>query len=219
VVRARAAIITVPLGVLLARQDERGAITFAPRPPVLDRVRGGLAMGSVVRVAILFRERWWTERRRGDSLESMSFLHGDSGDVPVWWSLHPARLPLMVGWVGGPGAARLGRRGAEQIEDRALSALAKNLGVSRRRVSSQVEAFWTHDWENDPFSRGAYSYPLVGGADSAPQLARSLESTLWFAGEAADPEGRNGTVHGAIGSGRRAAHSVLRSLARRGARA
>jgi monoamine oxidase len=175
-------------------------------------------MGSVVRVVILFRERWWTERPRSDSLEAMSFLHGDAGDVPVWWSLHPARLPVLVGWVGGPAASRLSRRGAEGIEDRAVGALATNLGVSRRRVSAQVEAFWTHDWENDRFARGAYSYPLVGGVDSAAQLARSIESTLWFAGEAADPDGRNGTVHGAIGSGRRAAHSVLRSLARHRAR-
>ncbi len=213
-VSARAAIVTVPLGVLLARPDEPGAITFSPRPPLLERIRGCLTMGDVVRVSILFRERWWAERQRGGSLESMSFLHGDSGDVPVWWSLHPARLPLMVGWVGGPLASRLSGRGAEQIEDRALGALARNLGVPRRRVSAQLEAFWTHDWQSDPFSRGAYSYALVGGAESAAQLARPIKSTLWFAGEAAGPEGRNGTVSGAIGSGRRAARSVMRALER-----
>ena len=212
-VHARAAIVTAPLGVLLAPEGEPGAITFAPRPPVLDRIRDCLTMGSVVRVVVLFRERWWTERPREGSLESMSFLHGDGRDMPVWWSLHPARLPLLVGWVGGPAASELGGRGAEQIEARAVSALARSVGVSRRRVSTQIEAFWMHDWENDPFSRGAYSYPLVGGAASAAELARAIKSTLWFAGEAADAEGRNGTVHGAIGSGRRAARSVLRALA------
>jgi monoamine oxidase len=90
---ARAAIVTVPLGVLLASPRERGAIEFSPRLPNLERVRGCLTMGSVVRVVILFRERWWTERMRSiprdSSLESMTFLHGDSGDMPVWWSLHP----------------------------------------------------------------------------------------------------------------------------------
>ncbi|HJU69297.1 MAG TPA: NAD(P)/FAD-dependent oxidoreductase [Gemmatimonadaceae bacterium] len=213
-VNARAAIITVPLGVLLATGSGEGVIAFAPRPPVLDRIRECLTMGSVIRVSILFRDRWWTERRRGDSLESMSFLHGDSGDVRVWWSLHPAQLPVMVGWAGGPAASRLGGRSAEEIGDLALGALARNFGIPRRRVSSQVEAFWTHDWQGDPFSRGAYSYALVGGAESAAELARPIRSTLWFAGEAADPEGRNGTVHGAIGSGRRAAQSVARVLER-----
>ncbi len=213
-VAARAAIITVPLGVLLAAAGEPGAITLSPAPPVVARIRDCLTMGSVTRVVFLFRERWWTDRPRGDSLESMSFLHGDSGDVEVWWSLHPARVPVLVGWAGGPAGLRLAGRDPAEIQDRALAALAKNLGVSRRRVSAQVEAFWTHDWQNDPFSRGAYSYALVGGSESAAQLARPIKGTLWFAGEAVDPEGRNGTVHGAIGSGRRAAQSLLRALER-----
>lgn len=215
---ARGAIITVPLGVLLAPADEPGAITFSPPLPILDRVRDGLTMGSVVRVIFLFRERWWTDHLRsaprGASLESMSFLHGDSGDVPVWWSLHPAHTGAMVGWVGGPAASRLAEHPSTDVQDHALAALAENFGVSRRRIATQVDAFWTHDWQNDPFSRGAYSYALVGGAESAAHLARPIKRTLWLAGEAADPEGRNGTVHGAIGSGRRAAQSVTRVLAR-----
>lgn len=220
-VAARAAIVTVPLGVLMGPAGEPGAIAFSPSLPLLDRVRTSLRMGSVVRVALLFKERWWTERMRSlprdASLESMSFLHGDSDEIPVWWSLYPVQSPVMIGWAGGPAADRLVGCSAEEVQDRAVAALAENLGVSRRRVERRLEAFWTHDWQRDPYSRGAYSYALVGGSDAATQLARSIEGTLWFAGEAADPEGRNGTVHGAIGSGRRAARSVLRALTRRGA--
>lgn len=211
-IACRAAIVTVPLGVLLGPPGEPGVITFSPLPTIIDRIRGRLTMGSVTRIALLFRERWWTDRPRGDSLESMSFLHGDSGDVQVWWSLHPAQVPVMVGWAGGPGGLRLGGLAPTEIQDRAVAALAKNLGVSPRRVSSQVEGCWTHDWQSDPFSRGAYSYALVGGSESAAELARPIKRTLWFAGEASDLEGRNGTVHGAIGSGRRAAQSVIRAL-------
>jgi monoamine oxidase len=217
-IAARAAIITAPLGVLLARVDDPGAITFSPPVPILDQVRSRLAMGAVVRVVVLFRERWWTNHLRalprGASLESMAFLHADSRDVPVWWSLHPMQAPVMTGWAGGPAALRLAGRSSTEIQDRAIGALAAQLGVTRRRVAAQVEACWTHDWQHDPLSRGAYSYSLVGGAESAGQLARSIRGTLWFAGEAADPEGRNGTVHGAIASGRRAGLSVTRTLAK-----
>ena len=219
-VGARAAIVTAPLGVLLAPTGERGAIAFSPSLPILDRVRACLTMGSVVRITLLFNERWWTDRLRSvprdESLESMSFLHGNAGEIPVWWTLHPVQSPVMIGWAGGPPAERLAARSVDEIKDRAVAALAENLGVSRRRVERRLEAFWTHDWQHDPFCRGAYSYALVGGSDAATQLARSIEGTLWFAGEAADPEGRNGTVHGAIASGRRAARSVLRALALRG---
>ena len=96
----------------------------------------------------------------------------------------------------------------------AISSLAKNLGVTKRRAASQIEGFWTHDWQADPFSRGAYSYTLVGGNRAAARLARPIENTIWIAGEAADAEGRNGTVHGAIGSGRSAAQSAARALMR-----
>jgi monoamine oxidase len=40
----------------------------------------------------------------------------------------------------------------------------------------------------------------------------SPEDTLFFAGEATDTTGHNGTVHGAIASGHRAANQILRTL-------
>jgi monoamine oxidase len=69
-----------------------------------------------------------------------------------------------------------------------------------------------HDWSADPFSRGAYSYPLPGGADAGRALARPVEGTLFFAGEHTTPSPANGTVHGAMASGLRAAEEVLRSV-------
>jgi monoamine oxidase len=217
-ISARAAIVTVPLGVLLASPEEPGSIALSPGLAVLDRIRQSLTMGAVTKVTLLFRERWWTDRLRSAprdaSLESMSFLHGDTEDLPVWWSVHPVHEAVMIGWAGGPAGLRMSGLTTTDMEGRAVRSLASTLGVSRRRVSSQLEACWTHDWQHDPFSRGAYSYALVGGADAASQLARSIKGTLWLAGEAADPEGRNGTVHGAIGSGRRAAQSVTRALTR-----
>lgn len=84
--------------------------------------------------------------------------------------------------------------------------------MSPQRMRSMVEAAWTHDWEHDPFARGAYSYQLVGGADAPAALARPLRRTLFFAGEATGTDGGTGTVDGAIATGRRAASQVLRAL-------
>ncbi|MFL5530111.1 MAG: flavin monoamine oxidase family protein [Gemmatimonadaceae bacterium] len=217
-IAARAAIVTVPLGVLLAPDGERGTIRFSPPLDILEYARSRLTMGAVMRVVMLFRDRWWTERIRAApknaSLDALSFVHGDTGDIQVWWTLHPAHLPIMVGWAGGHSALRLTGLPTNDIRDRALSSLAENLGVTKRRVASQIEGFWTHNWQADPFSRGAYSYTLVGGNRAAARLARPIENTIWIAGEAADAEGRNGTVHGAMGSGRSAAQSAARALMR-----
>jgi monoamine oxidase len=206
-VAARAAIVAVPLGVLKAPAGEIGAIEFDPplrqKQAALDR----LASGSVVRVTLRLRERVWAPR-----YDTLSFLHSRDQDFPVWWTAYPVRAPLVTGWCGGPAARRLAQLPAGAREARAVASLARNLGISRQRMRSLVDAVWTHDWEHDPFARGAYSYQMVGGADAPAALARPLRRTLFFAGEAADTEGGTGTVDGAIASGRRAAAQVVRTL-------
>ena len=66
-----------------------------------------------------------------------------------------------------------------------------------------------HDWRKDSFARGAYSYVPVGGLDARDILARPAQRTLFFAGEAIASVGTQGTVHGAVASGLRAARAVL----------
>lgn len=64
-----------------------------------------------------------------------------------------------------------------------------------------------HDWQADPFARGAYSYAMAGAADAIDVLAAPVENTLFFAGEATDGA-HTGTVHGALASGYRAAAQI-----------
>jgi monoamine oxidase len=175
-------------------------------------------MGSVVRVTLRLSERFWASdwfaKQIGtEELDVLSFLHTTDDDFPVWWTKHPARVPMLVAWRGGVGAKRLAALASEEIEEVAIASLARQSGLSRVRVRNMVEGAWSHDWEHDPFSRGAYSYQGIGGVDAPRELARSLRGTLFFAGEAADPDGRTGTVHGAIAGGQRAAGEVDRVLA------
>ena len=213
-IAARAAIVTVPLGVLQQPHSESG-ITFAPNVDAMTNAIAGIEMGVVARVVLMFREPFWetrTIRRRTspDSLAELSFLMTTDEDLPVWWTTAPVRAPILVGWAGGPRASRLIKTGEREIESRAVAAIARQLGMQRRAVAALVEQFWHHDWLHDPFTLGAYSYALVGGSKAAARLARPVQKTLFFAGEAADSTGRTGTVHGAIGTGYRAADAFLR---------
>jgi monoamine oxidase len=215
-VQAAAAIVTVPIGVLLSAPDEPAHIAFDPLPPVLERHAPRLAMGHVLRVTLLLADGFW-ERVAPDSSDEVrqgtfSFLHTDDQPVPIWWTQFPLRVPLLVGWAGGPRAMRLTSLEPAELRRVAVGALAQALAVSERRVDRMVRDAWTHDWTQDPFSRGAYSYPLVGSQGAARALTRPIEATLFFAGEATDAYGENGTVHGAIDSGRAAAERVLRAL-------
>jgi monoamine oxidase len=213
----RAAIITVPLGVLKAAPDQRGAIAFTPPLNSKTRALDRLAVGSVVRVVLRLADRFWADqslpRARGrDGLDRMSFLHADGPDFPVWWTMYPLDSPFLVGWCGGTHARDLARLAPEALATRAMDSLARHCGVTRRRMHAMMEASWMHNWEHDPFARGAYSYQMAGGVSAPAELARPLASTLFFAGEATDTEGATGTVHGALSSGRRAARQVIRVL-------
>ncbi len=210
-VTAQAVILTLPLGVLQAPPGEPGAVRLRPDPPQVRRSLEGLAMGSVVRLSVWFEELPWEGKR---DVSRLGFLHTGDPAFPVWWSAYPARVPLATAWTGGPPAAELSRLARPEIEAKALRGLAGQLGLTRRRVESRVLDLWMHDWQNDPFSRGAYSYAKAGGSDAARRLSRPVEGTLFFAGEATDAEGRNGTVEGALATGVRAARQVARALAR-----
>ena len=101
----------------------------------------------------------------------------------------------------------------DEIEARAIGAVAGSFHMSRRALERRVCACHTHSWARDPFSRGTYSYARVGGSGAAATLSRAIDGTIWLAGEAYDSEGRNGTVEGAIGSGQHAAQRVKQALA------
>jgi monoamine oxidase len=216
--RARAVVVSVPLGVLQASDGADGAIGFTPAlPSARTRALRALAEGHVVRVAVVLDERVWITERpraagRSTSLERLAFIHAADGTMPVCWTAYPADPPVLVAWYGGPEAESLARLTRAEIEEQAVAALARRLHVGRRRFERHVRACHTHNWSADPFSRGAYSYVLVGGTGAAAELARPVAGTLFFAGEAFDAEGRNGTVEGAIASGRRAAQQVRRAL-------
>ena len=213
----RAVIISVPLGLFaaVATSAGDGAIAIDPEPAVLLAAARRLAMGDARRVVLAFDEPVWEAVRhprlpKGASLSTMSFLHGDDPSFPVWWTPMPLRAPMIVGWAGGLRATAMTGLSGDEIADRAITALARPLGMSGRRVARSVTGAWTHDWGSDPFARGAYSYPMVGGSNASKRLARGIDGTLFFAGEATVGGGRNGTVHGAIGSGLRAARQALR---------
>ena len=218
IVTGRTAIVTVPIGVLQAAPPAPGAIWFDPEIPAVTDAVNGLTMGSVVRTVFAFSERFWeiglrnAPRHGGSGLMSLSFLHSPGATFPIWWTQFPVRAPTLVGWVGGPPAAALCALPDAEIERMALHDLATHMGTTYERLAGLVIGSWMHNWERDPFSRGAYSYAVVGGSGSARKLSRPVEQTIFFSGEATNTEGHSGTVEGALSTGLRAAQGVLQAL-------
>jgi monoamine oxidase len=214
-VTGRAAIVTLPISLLHPSVRGRGAIAFTPDVGAVRQAASRVAMGQVQRLTLLL-DRPLIEmvgERRKERLSRTTFFHASGLDIPVWWTSFPLRTSLVVGWAGGPAAMAVGAE-PDRLVARGLSSLVDALGISRRVLDRHLVRSFVHDWSRDPYSRGAYSYAMVGGSDAAQALARPVRGTLFFAGEATEVEGRTGTVHGAIATGYRAAQQAHRALSR-----
>ena len=201
---ASRAIVTLPLGVL-----KSNSVVFSPALPEKQNSMSFLEMGPVIRVSLCFQEKFW---ERDPEMAELSFLFTDDPQFPTWWTSNPLPYHMLTGWAAGPNAGVHTGRSKDDIVRSAVQSLARIMEIAEPELRKQTTGSFMHDWQADPFSRGAYSYAAVGGMDAAAKLAEPVADTLYFAGEATNGDGYNGTVHGAIATGLRAAKELLQSL-------
>jgi len=198
------AIITLPLGVL-----KTNSVVFSPELKEKQNAINLLEMGPVIRVSLCFQEKFW---ERDAEMADLSFLFTDDPQFPTWWTSNALPYPILTGWAAGPNARKHAGCTNDEIIQSAVQSLARIMEIAEPELRKQMTGSFTHDWQADPFSRGAYSYAAVGGMNAAQKLAEPVANTLYFAGEATNSDGYNGTVHGAIATGLRAAKELLQSL-------
>jgi monoamine oxidase len=200
-VRAKRAIITLPIGVLHA-----GGELFAPALPSEKRAAiDAIAMGPVVKVALEFRTAFWEQVDNGRYHEA-GFFQAAQCPVRTLWTRNPDRSPVLMGWSGGGGALRLRNSGLDST-GAALDTVMELFPSGD--VRAELHAAYLHDWDADPFALGAYSYLRVNGGNARERLAEPIDDTLFFAGEAASSDD-SGTVAGAFDSGYSSSDTVAK---------
>ena len=172
------------------------APTMTASEEARNRWASSLASGPVIRVAMAFRSAFWEKDHPG-----VAFFHSPRAPFPTFWTPLPARVPLLIAWAGGPKAERLAGKDVFALALKSLRTIFPSC--------EDPDQVLVHDWQADPFARGAYSYVRVNGADARRRLAAPLQDTLYFAGEATNLEGEAGTVSGALQTGQRAAREAL----------
>jgi len=196
---AKRAVVTLPLGVVNA-----GTVEFDPVPEETFIHAARLAMGAVVRISLLFDAMFWHE--------NLSFVLTPDEALTAWWTPMPNTAPLITGWAGGPKAAALRQKigpDPTALLEQSLGALSRFYGVATRDLRQRLIRWQTHDWQADRYACGAYSYAPAGALNASEKMAQPVLDTLYFAGEHTDTTGHWGTVHGALGSGLRAAAQIL----------
>jgi monoamine oxidase len=153
-------------------------------------------------VVLQFRECFWPEQ--------VGFVHTFGDWIPTWWTSEN-RLTL-TGWAGGPRGEKAAEADAQTLMVRSVDALARTFGQRPEKVQRLLQELYTHNWCADPCARMAYSFVTAGHEDAPHRLAAPVADTLFFAGEATSLDAQNGTVHGALASGMRAACEFQQSL-------
>jgi monoamine oxidase len=192
-----AAVITLPLGVLQARR-----VTFVPQPVETLDAADRLAMGTAARVVYEFDAAFWSHFSR---LKGVSFLFAPDAIPPTWWTTEPSPDLMITGWVAGRRADQLN---LAELPETGLATLARLLGSELPDLRKHLVRWHQHDWKNDVYSLGSYSYVPRGAIHASDDLSVPVEKTLFFAGEHTDTSGHWGTVHGALRSGYRVAEQV-----------
>ncbi len=200
-VRARRAVVTVPLGVLRA-----GDLVVEPALP--EPVAGAvqrLAMNAFEKVFLRFGRRFWDEG---------VYAIRQQGPEGAWWhsfydltALHGE--PTLLTFAAGPCGQQIRTWSDERVADSVLTQLRRLYGDA---VEEPVQVHVTH-WQDDPYARGSYAYLTVGATpEDHDLLATPVGGVLHLAGEATwtdDPA----TVTAALMSGHRVAGTILgRSL-------
>lgn len=194
--KARACIVTVPVGVLKA-----GAIRFTPQLPARMRdALGGMVMGALTKIA--FR----VEGDRFGIAPGTSYLEAGAPEEMINFDLFPDGKDIVIGYFGGDHARRLSLAGPQEAGAHVVDILARMIGGDFRKAvkATSFPAWWT-----DPFARGSYSVCLPGHETARDRLAEPVGGRIWFAGEATAGGGAM-TVGGATLAGRAAAAAVAR---------
>jgi monoamine oxidase len=179
------AIITVSIGSLC----HPSGLGFSPSiPTYLDQIKS-IGFGVVIKIVLEFKDIFWDE--------NAGFIVSEEA-IPTWWTQLPAQLPILTGWKGGLEALKLKSHTDEQLLEVALDSIAAIFNKSIDELKSSLVAWKVFNWQNQEYIYGAYSYATLDTAAALDVLNRSIEETLFFAGEGYYRGLHPGTVEAAV---------------------
>jgi monoamine oxidase len=208
-------IIAIPLGVLQANKNEKGAVAFHPAIREQMNAINDLGFGAIIKFLLEFKDAFWgncdMKKLAGKSLKNMSFLISDE-NIPTWWTQYPKHSALLTGWLGGPRADEKKGNTTEELLQQALQSLSNIFRLSVDELRAKLVASNIVNWTADPFTRGSYSYDTVAAPEARNILDAGVDDTLFFAGEYLYDGPAMGTVEAALTSGQNVAKRILNIL-------
>ena len=195
--KADKVIISVPITIL-----KDGDIKFTPSlPNEKTEAFGKIGMDFGMKVYMKFSSKFYDDNISGGSLCA---AYADEAYK------RSSKNAILLGFVMGEQAEYLSNLGNDTAIINAL------LGELDSMYNGQATAKFVdavvQDWGKEPYIRGAYSYSSIGIGNARNIAAQSVDSKLFFAGEALNTNGHFQTVHGAVETGYREVVNILNSI-------
>jgi monoamine oxidase len=205
-IEASKVIVTVPVSIL-----KTGDITFNPALPSSKLAAlENLEMDSSLRVLLDFKMNFWGS--------SSGFLYGGAAspeylNAGIGRSESSKTLSLTVNGSKAAEFSALGKDVIPMLLDEMDGVFGGKASLNVRTDLNDNIISVIQDWSKEKYIRGGVSYVKPGGSNQdRTNLATSLNSTIFFAGEATDSGGESGTINGALLSGERAANEIITSI-------
>lgn len=191
-------VVTLPLGVL-----QSGSVAFAAGLPAMkSEAINGLGVGVLNKCYLRFPETFWADT------DWLGYVPGldQYGQWAQWINLdRPTGRPVLLGF----NAAQFGRTIESWTDAQIVEGAMSTLRLIYGRDCPDPTGHQITRWASDDYARGSYSFAKVGSTpDMREHLAAAIDDRVYFAGEATD-QTAPGTVHGAYGSGIRAAGEII----------
>jgi monoamine oxidase len=197
ILKASKVILTIPPSLLA-----ESCICFEPDLPADKRAAlHAVRTAPGTKIHLQFTKKFWNPQFNA---------YFSLGNISMWWcpqaSIEHPTIHVLTGLVGGLQASAFSGLTEEGVLARSLQELCR-LFKSTEPYNCFVKGKCI-SWMDDPWSKGGYTYVPPSAYGVRQALARSVDDTLFFAGDATVTDSNPSTVHGAISTGLRAAREV-----------
>jgi monoamine oxidase len=199
-------IVSLPVSLLNQSAPRAESIVFIPSLDVKRLAFNQFGFGSVIKIVMVWNSEFWKS-----FLPDAQFILSDCF-IPTWWTYYPTASPVLTGWLGGPRAAQLADKPDAFFLEKALESLSSIFSISEEELKKSLRNSRIFNWKNEPWSRGAYSYSKPGFRSARIISRKSIQSRIYFAGEAYYEGAHPGTVEAAVVNGLETARQLLEEL-------
>jgi monoamine oxidase len=185
-------VLTVPVSILKLQSSDVNSIQFSPALPESKiAAMNKIGMDGAVKIAVKTNRKFWHEDSKS------IYTKGKIGKYEIVSEDTANNSYILTATVMGAFAENeLSSMRESEILNLIQNEWAMYIGTS---ASDSLVSCHVKNWSKEQFIKGAFSYHKLGGeAETRKELAKSVNSKIFFAGEACNTSKNSGTVHGAI---------------------